>query len=169
MNEFNLTGKIRNMEPKLLAGFRVSMSFAMNRTGELWKKFMQQRAKIAHGIGTDRYSVQVYQENFFDGLDETTLFEKWAAVEVSDDANLPADLEILHLPGGLHAVFHYKGSSANGDDVFRYIFTEWIPASGYALDHRPHFEVLGDQYRNGDDQSEEEIWIPVRTTEKLNA
>jgi len=31
------------------------------------------------------------------------------------------------------------------------------------LDDRPHFEVLGDKYKNADPDSEEEIWIPIRT------
>jgi predicted transcriptional regulator YdeE len=29
-------------------------------------------------------------------------------------------------------------------------------------DDRPHFEVLGKNYKNNDPVSEEEIWIPVR-------
>jgi AraC family transcriptional regulator len=45
---------------------------------------------------------------------------------------------------------------------FTYIFTRWLPASGYQLDNRPHFEILGDKYKNNDPESEEEIWIPVR-------
>jgi predicted transcriptional regulator YdeE len=30
------------------------------------------------------------------------------------------------------------------------------------IDNRPHFEVLGDKYKNNDPSSEEEIWIPIR-------
>jgi AraC family transcriptional regulator len=32
----------------------------------------------------------------------------------------------------------------------------------YFLDDRPHFEILGDKYKNGDPDSEEEIWIPIK-------
>jgi len=35
------------------------------------------------------------------------------------------------------------------------------------LDNRPHFEVLGEKYKNGDPESEEEIWIPVKEKAKL--
>jgi AraC family transcriptional regulator len=38
----------------------------------------------------------------------------------------------------------------------------WLPGSDFVLDTRPHFEVLGDQYKNNDTTSEEEIWIPIK-------
>jgi AraC family transcriptional regulator len=42
------------------------------------------------------------------------------------------------------------------------MLTEWLPNSAYALDDRPHFEALGEQYKNNDPNSEEEIWIPIK-------
>jgi AraC family transcriptional regulator len=30
------------------------------------------------------------------------------------------------------------------------------------LDNRPHFEILGEKYKQGSPDSEEEIWIPVK-------
>jgi AraC family transcriptional regulator len=66
------------------------------------------------------------------------------------------------LPGGLYAVFHYKGLPSEGAKTFQYIFGTWLPGSEYALDNRPHFEVLGERYNNNSPDSEEEIWIPVK-------
>jgi AraC family transcriptional regulator len=45
--------------------------------------------------------------------------------------------------------------------VFEYIFSEWMPKSMFKIDDRPHFEVLGNKYRNNVKDSEEEIWIPI--------
>ncbi len=70
-------------------------------------------------------------------------------------------METFCIPEGQYAVFHYKGSSADSS-IFQYIFGEWLPKSGYELDDRPHFEILGAQYKNNDPESEEEIWIPVK-------
>ncbi|MFT5513068.1 MAG: AraC family transcriptional regulator, partial [Bacteroidia bacterium] len=50
--------------------------------------------------------------------------------------------------------------------TFGYIFGEWIPNSIYDIDSRPHFEILGDKYKNDHPNSEEEIWIPIK--EKSN-
>jgi AraC family transcriptional regulator len=44
----------------------------------------------------------------------------------------------------------------------KYIYTEWLPNSGFQLDNKPHFEVLGDNYLGHENpESEEEIWIPI--------
>lgn len=136
------------------------MSLAENRTRELWQSFMPRLGEIGDRIGGDKISLQVYDEPLRMG-DFTQKFEKWAAVEVTDFANVPEDLETFVLPGGLYAVFDYKGSSTD-PRIFIYVFTEWLPNSDYELDDRPHFEVLGDKYKNADPESEEEIWIPVR-------
>ncbi|MFZ1515671.1 MAG: GyrI-like domain-containing protein, partial [Saprospiraceae bacterium] len=65
------------------------------------------------------------------------------------------------IPGGLYAVFYYKGLSTD-TAIFEYIFNTWLPNSEYGLDDRPHFEILGERYKNNDADSEEEIWIPIK-------
>ena len=70
-------------------------------------------------------------------------------------------MEAFTLKEGLYAVFDYKGSSSD-NSIFHYIFSEWLPSSDYQIDDRPHFEVLGERYKNNDVNSEEEIWIPIK-------
>lgn len=152
----------RSIAPKMLVGKRHTMSFNDNTTHSLWSSFMPLYKAILNAVGNDRYSLQIYPENYFDNFNPVAVFEKWAAAEVASLDDVPAEMETLTLPGGLYAVFFYKGNPANGNSVFNYIFTEWLPQSGYILDNRPHFEVLGEKYENGNDSSEEEIWIPVK-------
>ncbi len=158
-----LEPEIKMLTPKKLAGMHVTMSLAANRTGELWQRFMPRRRDVTRAVGTDLYSLAVYPWPV-DFTDRRKEFEKWAAVEVTDFDALPDGMEALTLPGGLYAVFHYKGSSA-GIGIFQYIFGAWLPAnaSTYRLDDRPHFEVLGSKYKNNDPESEEDIWIPIKT------
>ncbi len=54
------------------------------------------------------------------------------------------------------------GPASKGPETYRNIFETWLPASGYVLDNRPHFAVMGEKYRNEDPDSEEEIWIPIK-------
>lgn len=138
------------------------MSFADNKTGLLWRGFMPRRKEISN-TGPDLFSIQVY-DRVFDGsrFDPHLEFEKWAAVEVPADTAVPEEMETFVLPGGLYAVFLYKGASSAFAPTFQYIFHTWLPASGYVIDHRPHFEVLGAGYKNDHPDSEEEIWIPVK-------
>ncbi len=84
---------------------------------------------------------------------------KWATVEVTDFDKIPKGMEGFTLPGGLYAVFPHRVMDT---DIFQYIYTTWLPNSTYSLDDRPHFELLGEKYKNNDPDSEEEIWIPVR-------
>jgi len=138
------------------------MSFSRNTTFELWNGFMPSRKEIQNAIGTDLYSIQIYSPLFFDNFNPNTQFEKWAAIEVTDFKTIPPEMEALVLPAGLYAVFLYHGAASQADPTFQYIFGTWIPNSGYSLDNRPHFEILGKKYKNEDPGSEEEIWIPIK-------
>lgn len=137
------------------------MSFLNNRTGELWRNFMPERKKITNSLTREVISLQIYKPNHFENFNPATEFEKWAAVEVPDFDNMPDNFETFILANGLYAVFDYKGSS-DDSSIFQYIFQTWLPASGYILDDRPHFEILGEKYKNQHPDSEEEIWIPIK-------
>lgn len=156
-----MIARIENLSAKKLVGKRLTMSLTNNRTGELWRSFMPLRHTIKNTIGTDLFSIQVFND-IFTYSNQQEIFEKWAAVAVTDFAAIPPGLEALVIPEGLYAVFFYQGSSAEGARVFDYIFRSWLPASEYDLDHRPHFELLGKNYKNNDPSSEEEIWIPIK-------
>jgi AraC family transcriptional regulator len=156
--------RIEIVAEKKMIGKRIKMSVTNNKTGELWRSFMPKRKEIQSNIGTDVYSLQVFDLSYFDNFNPNTEFEKWALIEVSDFDTVPNDMETFLLEGGLYAVFSYKGSSAD-NSIFQYIFTTWIPSSIYSLDNRPHFEVLGEKYKNNDPSSEEEIWIPIKLKE----
>lgn len=139
------------------------MTLSNNKTGELWKAFMQRRKEINNNLTNDLFSIQVYDQSLdFNNFNKDTPFEKWAATEVSDFNSIPVDMETCTLKGGLYLVFVYKGTSGKAADTFQYILGTWLPDSEYILDNRPHFEILGEKYKNEDPDSEEEIWIPVK-------
>jgi len=155
--------RIETCECKKLVGKRLTMTYGENRTPFLWQSFMPRLREISNRVGSELFSMQVYGASFdFNTFNPNIEFEKWAAVEVIDFENIPAGMDNYTLQGGLYAVFDYKGLS-NDTKIFQYIFGIWLPASTtYALDHRPHFEVLGEKYKNNDPESEEEIWIPIK-------
>jgi AraC family transcriptional regulator len=153
--------RIEDLNAKRLVGKRLTMSLANNKTAELWKNFMPRRREITNNLTNDLIAMQVYNPAYFTSFNPANEFEKWAAIEVADFEKLPDDMEAYTLTGGLYAVFDYKGP-AGDPSIFQYIFGTWLPGSGYELDHRPHFEVLGDKYKNNDPASEEEIWIPIK-------
>jgi AraC family transcriptional regulator len=155
--------RIETSSSRQMAGMHMQMSLSENKTGLLWASFMHKLKEIGNRVGATLYSVQVYDVlPDFTHFDPTVLFEKWAVTEVTDDENLPNGMEPFLLEGGLYAVFLHIGGPSTGARTFQYIFGTWLPNSEFVLDHRPHFEVLGEKYSNNDPESEEEIWIPIR-------
>jgi AraC family transcriptional regulator len=147
---------------KKLVGMHRRMSLVNNTTHELWNSFMQRRHELVDIIETDKYSMQLYDLNYFTNFSPVAEFEKWAAVEVLSFDAIPQGMDRYILPAGKYAVFNYKGSSDDAGEMFRHIFNIWLPESNFFLDDRPHFEVLGEKYKNNDTESEEEIWIPIK-------
>ena len=154
--------QIKTLPETKLIGHCIKMTFASNRTKELWKGFGPKRKQIKNNVGNDLYSVEIYNDpDLFKNFNPDSEFEKWAAVSVSDFDSVPDGMKTLIIPEGLYAVFPYKGKASEASDTYRYIFTEWIPNSDYDLDNRPHFALMGEKYKNEDPDSEEELWIPV--------
>jgi AraC family transcriptional regulator len=153
--------RIETINYKKLIGQRLKMSFADNKIGELWRNFGPKRKEITNNLTNDRISLAVYKPTHFKDFKSTNEFERWAAVEVTDFSNIPLEMETFDLQSGLYAVFEYKGLNTD-NSIFQYILGTWLPNSGYELDNRPHFEVLGEKYKNNDPESEEEIWIPIK-------
>ena len=155
---------IKTLSEKKLIGMSLKMTYAENKTFQLWSRFMPRRKEIENAVSNDFISLQIYDESFdFVNFSFNKEFEKWALIEVSDYNFVPNEMEKLTLKEGLYAVFIHIGDTSTAEKTFRYIFEEWLPNSKYLLDNRPHFEVLGDKYKKDDPTSEEEIWIPIRS------
>jgi AraC family transcriptional regulator len=149
------------ISPKLLVAKRIHTSLSDNKTSELWKDFMMNRHLIGNRSSEDLISMSIYRSDYFTNFDPKRTFEKFAAAEVRDHRSVPDGFMAYTIPAGLYAVFHCRGPNTDVS-IFRYIFNEWLPASEYDLDQRPHFEILGEKYKNADPDSEEDIYVPIR-------
>lgn len=154
--------RVAIVKEKKLVGKRLTTSLSDNKTGELWRSFMPRHNEITNPLTNDFISMAIYKPTHFADFKPTNEFERWAAVEVADFDNVPTEMETFVLPSGQYAVFLHKGDTKEFAKTFQFILGTWLPNSAYLLDDRPHFEVLGDKYKNNDPTSEEEIWIPIR-------
>lgn len=155
---------IKNTDPIKLIGICIETSLANDKTSLLWNRFMKLKGSIENNKGEKLYSVQVYGEKFMNGeFDTLSQFSKWAATEVYDFEKIPKGLEKLEIPAGKYAIFTHEGTAKEFAQTSTYIFNKWLPESDFKLDNRPHFEVLGDDYKGPENpDSKEDIWIPVR-------
>jgi AraC family transcriptional regulator len=149
------------LEPSILVGIRIQTTLSADPR-LLWQRFKPRVKTIENRLGTDFYSVHVYAAGTtFEKFTPNTLFEKWAAVEVSNSDNIPDEMEVLSLPSGLYAVFVHHGLSSGYAQTSQYIFEQWLPNAGYRVDGRPHFDLFGADYRLDDADAREEIWVPI--------
>lgn len=153
---------IIEIESKKLIGFSVEMSLIENNTQTVWKKLMPRLKEVVNLESSDLFSLQIYPKNYYSHFLPETTFFKWAAVEVKKFDAMPNGFEKLELPAGKYAVFLHKGNTEMFVKTAQYIYGEWLPKSGFQLDDRPHFELLGDKYLGHDiPNSEEEVWVPI--------
>jgi AraC family transcriptional regulator len=97
--------RIETLTEKKLVGKRIKMSLSDNKTGELWRIFMPRREEIKNNIGSELYSIEVYDPLYFNNFNPKTEFDKWATIEVTDFDTVPDEMETITLKGGLYAVF----------------------------------------------------------------
>ncbi len=155
--------RIIELEAQKLVGLTREISLVENSTAALWKRFRKRVGAVNYRTSQDFISLQHYPPGYFEEFNPSNTFIKWACVTVDRFGEIPLEMETMILSGGLYAVFDYKGSSADSR-IFQYIYGEWIPNSKYRLADRPHFEVLGANYKANDPNAEEEIWIPIHST-----
>ena len=105
----------------------------------LWKRFMPRKKEIQNSMNTELIAMQIYSD--FNTVEKP--FDIWACVEVSGLDGIPKGMTGLTVPEGTYAVFLQKGMDAA--KTYQQIMTQWLPNSGYEIDSRPHFQVMGER------------------------
>ena len=153
--------RLEVLSPKLLIGQQAILSLANDKTKQLFREFMPRRKEIVQIKDQFIYDLRIYPENYFTSFKPAATFTKWALVEVTHLEQIPAGMQSFELQGGAYAVFTPSGP-ANDPGIYQYIFGQWLPASGFALDRRPHFERLDPKGKKENPAAEEEIWVPIK-------
>ncbi len=155
--------KIVFVKERVLIGKCMSMSFANNKSRELWQSFRSDLAKKSISIETPFINLHNYPADFsFSEFNPNKEFEKWALVEIPESGGVPEGFEKFILEEGFYATFEYQGLAQDYTATAQWFFTEWLPKSGYQLDSRPHFEELGEGYHPLEANSKEQVYIPIR-------
>ena len=154
---------IEEQQELILVGLQATMSLSHNITMQLWQTFGPLKKSIHNKSNGGSYSVQCYADDFMSTpFTSETKFVKWAAVAVTTEDNIPKELEVLKIPKGKWAVFPYQGTTRDFGKFAQYMYQEWLPSSGYQLDHRPHYEYMGSDYLGTNHpDAQEEVWIPI--------
>lgn len=144
-SERNVVGISTKMEPH-----------EHHKIPKLWQHFMPRKKEIRNAISNEFIAIQVYPNNF---ASNPSAYEIWASVEVEDTTGIPLEMQTFKIPSGRYAVFQLKGMDIYG--LYQKLMTQWLPSSGYEIANRPHFQVMGEAYKNGSPDSEEEVYVPI--------
>lgn len=128
--------------------------FSPVETSFLWRGFRAKLKEQTFPEESPLYSVQLHEQN-----QHGKILQRWAAAEMEQ---VPEGLESIEIPGGLYAVFLYSGGMARFETFLRDAFGKQIPSFSLAIDNRPHFQLLGKNFNPFSEESEEEVWIPVK-------
>ena len=155
--------EIADIEEIQLVGIHIRTSQSENKTLDLWREFVSRTKEIKHSTGNGYYSVQFYKMQDFEDFNSNTIFDKWAAIQVSNLDEIPEGMKSVMIAKGLYAKFIHKGKAEGIKSLLSYIHQSWLPQSEYEIDDRAHFEYMGENYLGPNDpESEEEVWIPIK-------
>ncbi|GAB4164210.1 MAG: hypothetical protein Tsb0033_25370 [Winogradskyella sp.] len=155
-----MTPEIIHSLKKHVVGMYVPMQrYETHKIKTLWQQFAPRKHKLANLVNNTSIAMQTFSLNE-KGQPEST-FNMWACVEVSELSNIPNDMEGFTIPEGKYLKVLHKGMDASA--TYHKIISEWLPNSGYAIDDRPHFQVMGEKYKNGSPDSEEDFYIPIKS------
>lgn len=153
--------RIEESGERYFVGKSTEMSVTVNTTPQLWGAFMPSYKRLNPTCNDLLYSIESYPANYFQAFNPNAKFEKWAAVESSNDLEVSTDWEEYTLAEGKYAVFLFVGTVDRVPEVYQFILNTWLPENDYRLDDRPHLFVMGEKYAHGSADSEEELWIPI--------
>jgi AraC family transcriptional regulator len=132
----------------------------------LWDEFHQRKDEIPNRIADTEIgyceAVPVDQRKH---TDECFYL---ACTEVNSVSSIPDGMTLRIIPPGRYAVFTHRGNLGEGSTVdqlghtYSYIYGSWLPKSGEELREAPDFEYYDHRFKNNSDDSEMDIYIPIK-------
>ncbi|MEU9075626.1 AraC family transcriptional regulator [Kitasatospora sp. NPDC048538] len=116
--------------------------------------------RIAELTGRDPVGIVSVSDDFSANREEGSELDYWHAVVAREDAVVPDDLDVLHVPAGMWAVFTNSGPFPQAlQEMWGDVAAQWFPSNPYEA--RPGPEILQTRFVPGSPDAEAELWIPV--------
>lgn len=150
--------RIEDRKALLLAG--LIKTFAMKDMGSipsLWPQFDEFQDAIPNKVTPIRYfgaSLSFTEEQ---GC------EYMAALEVTDLAGMPKDVQSTTIPAAQYAIFTQPGHISLIRPTIMSIWSDWLPGSGFVATEAPLIEYYPPAFDGVTGNGGFEIWLPVKT------
>ena len=148
----------------ILIGLSIDLALSDNevKTLSLWQEFMPKRKRVTNCLDNNLWSVQIFDKASLNFCDSNRIFQKWAAIRVTNTNDVPEGLKSYTIEGGLYAVFVHRGTASRFMEKLSYIVNTWLPHSEYLWDNREQFEIMKSDYNPNNPSAVEEVWIPIK-------
>lgn len=97
--------------------------------------------------------------------EEAGTMEYLAGAEVESFDALPPEMGRMRLPAQRYAVFTHEGHVSGLAEVWKHIWSEWLPTSGVRPANTPDFERYDERFDGMTASGVIEIWFPVEENE----
>ena len=155
--------EIKEKKGFTVIGLRYFGNNANNEIPELWGQFLQhwdEVKNVAHPHHS--YKVCTSPEAGGDTNASEGEFEYVAGREVTGTDAIPEGMVAREVPGGKYAVFTHRGSLANLQETYRYIYGEWAQKGEYKPTGATDYEFYNEKFDPaGSEGSELYIYIPI--------
>nr|WP_223242461.1 AraC family transcriptional regulator [Streptomyces sp. CBMA123] len=116
--------------------------------------------RITALTGKEPEGIVSVNDGFAPNREEGSEYDYWHAVVASEDAVVPDDLDVLHVPAGTWAVFSSSGPFPQAlQEMWGNVGSQWFPSNPYEA--RPGPEILRTRFIPGTGDADAELWIPV--------
>ncbi|MFM7016468.1 MAG: GyrI-like domain-containing protein [Bacteroidota bacterium] len=161
MDTENYFLRVEFLEEFEVVGFADEVSMAHFTPEKVWGKLMKSIAGNGDNKYAHFYDVNIYDVDYFQNYQAEKTFIKFAGVKSNQEELTSTKMESLTIPKGHYAVFTHVGNKSEIGNTFKFIFSKWLPESGYKIDARPHFMILPSiAIKNVN--YKEEIYIPLK-------
>ncbi|MBP6927064.1 MAG: AraC family transcriptional regulator [Caldisericales bacterium] len=160
-----LRGGVVGMEPKIVelgeikaVGIRY---YGDNKNGEIkqvWDKFNKDMCCMKN---VSKPGIALGICSMVEGGDPGK-FEYVCSMKVDNASEIPEGMVARVLPPHKYLVFTHKGKLDNLGETYNHIYQNWIPKSGHEIDSSFDFELYDDRFSYGKDESEFDIYIPIK-------
>lgn len=130
-----------------------------NEIPNLWRKFFERikeiknRVELKTSLGVCEYVSNLTNESEFGYI---------ACVEVNSLNEIPKGMVGEIVTSNKYAVFTHRGLSDTLGDTYEYIYSTWLPKSGYELAPSHDFELYDERFDLESENSEIDIYIPIK-------
>ena len=149
------------MEPRFVsrpaftvAGLLHHGAIDSEKIGALWGRFFERIGELQHVV--EPHFAYGVMANYDQATGE---FDYIAACQVASGEGLPQGFVPVAVPAADWAVFTTTMSEM--PQTYPYIYSTWLPQSGYQHGPAPEFELYGETFDPANPASPFEIYIPV--------